>query len=123
MKRIILGLFIVGCSLWVGIQFHNDPGRVIIFYKNYSIESTLLVALSIIVLIFLLLQCGLFLFRLFRAFPKILLERQNYRQKQKLNLLANKKLISTILTLSNWDNALNIIDNIPILNPKYASLL
>ena len=52
MIRLILILVILLFSVWLGLEIHNDPGYIMISYQHWSIETSLWVALVILVLLF-----------------------------------------------------------------------
>lgn len=64
MKRILLILFVLAFSIWLGLQLNQDPGYILISFKRWTMEMTLWVGLILFGLLFLLLH---YLFLLFRS--------------------------------------------------------
>ncbi|MDF1677685.1 MAG: heme biosynthesis HemY N-terminal domain-containing protein [Legionellaceae bacterium] len=63
MIRTGLMLLLLIASVWLGVQFHGDPGYVLVVIRNWSIESTLWVALFAMFVLFSLLHLLLLSYR------------------------------------------------------------
>jgi HemY protein len=80
MKRIILFFLLVLVVTWLGLQIYKQPGYIVIFYRHWSIETTVwFLVLSILVVFFLL----YFLLNLLRETAYLPNRLQNWWQDRK----------------------------------------
>lgn len=69
MKFLILLFLLLLLSFWLGLEMIQDTGHVLIIYRHWSIEITLWVAITSLIVLFLLLY---FIFRLLHYAVRLL---------------------------------------------------
>lgn len=56
MIRVILIFLLLAASVWLGVQLAHDPGYLLIGFHQWTIETTLWIALGVLILVFFLLH-------------------------------------------------------------------
>lgn len=105
---IIRSLFIFAlllASVWLGIQLHHDPGYLLIAIDQWTIETTLWVAIPCLILIVLILHT---LLSILHGLARIPTSWRNWRQKQR-TLKAQAKTRQGLIEFSegHWLQAKN----------------
>lgn len=82
MKRLLTILLCLLIAIWVGFLIHQDAGYVLVGYGNYTIETSIWVALCLVILFFFMLSM---LFWLFKRFSGLGAFMQRWGSQRKKN--------------------------------------
>ncbi|WED42507.1 heme biosynthesis protein HemY [Legionella cardiaca] len=93
MIRVIMIFIVLLASVWLGIQLNRDPGYLLIAINQWTIETTLWVAIIGLILAFVLLHAFLLLVSKLARTPDTLRKWQTKRRIQKAQAKTQKGLI------------------------------
>ena len=68
MKKLIVTFLVLFLAVWLGYLIHRDPGYILVTYRTWSVETSLWVGTTILILAFLIVY---FLLRLFSHTSKL----------------------------------------------------
>src|SRR3990167_751160 len=107
MKRLFIALIILLIAIGIGYLIHQDTGYVLVAYHGWTLETSLWVAILIVIVVYLILYVLMRLYRHARTFHhKIRLHRHKRRDKKGRDY-TNKGLIE--LAEGNWKKAESLL--------------
>ena len=103
MKKLIVLLLVMAAAIWVTLYAEKDPGYVLINVRGYTLESSLVFAVILLILTFIVMHM------LVRIYGNVKSVRKGYRswRSRRSNAKANEYLVKGLLELSEgrWADA------------------
>lgn len=103
MRRFILSLVILVASIWVGIKIAQDPGYLLLAYRNWTVEMPLWFAAINLLVLFALLYIIVRLWHRIRTFPQRWQLKRQQRYLQKSQKLTDQGIF--LLGTGDWQAA------------------
>lgn len=105
MIRLLITFFILFASVWLGIQLNRDPGYLLITLNHWSIETTVWIAIIILILSFFLLHSTLLILSKISRSPSTFRKWQAKRRSLKAQAKTRQGLIE--FSEGYWSQARN----------------
>ncbi len=108
MIRTLFIFLLLLCSVWLGIQLHDDPGYVLIAINHWTIEATVWTLLVTVVTVFFIFQMSLlsltWVIHIPHRWNQWFIQRR-LRHAQRKKFLARKRALKQSLDISNTPEA------------------
>ena len=122
MKYLIFGFILLLLAIWLGLEISRGPGYVLVAYRHWSVETSLWVAVVLLIMTFLVLY---FIFRTLGRTARI---SKNLKQWKKMRRYRKARQLTTVglceLAEGDWEQAeRTLLKSAPLVNHPLINYL